>query len=126
VLTALGATVAVLGAAVSAFDDAAHGVLTYALGGHVPATTAIQIESGYFTHPVIAVLSAGVLVLPAGIALLGIALLRSRVVPVWGAVLLVLSPIPIQLADASGPAALAAGVPLLMGLATVARAAFRA
>jgi hypothetical protein len=125
VLTAVAAVVGVVGSVVSAFDDATLGVLTYALAGHVPPTEALRIETAYFGNPVVSTLGTGVMVVPLGMVLLGIAMLRSRAVPGWAAALLVLSPVPVQLVDASGAAALGAGVPLLVGLTVLARALAR-
>lgn len=120
-LTAIGAVVASVGAALMSLGDLAHGALAYALAGHVDAATSLAIQEAYFFHPTIAVISFGGMLLPVGLLVLGIALLRSRVVPRWAAIVLLISPIAITFGFASGPRMLALGLPFVVGMAALAR-----
>lgn len=124
-LTAVGAVVASVGAALMALGDFAHGGLAYALSGHVDATTSLAIQEGYFLHPAIAVTSFGGMLLPVGVVVLGIALLRSRVAPRWAAVVLLVSPLVISVGFASGPRMLVLGLPFVVGMTVLARAIAR-
>ena len=125
VLTAVGAGLAVVGALLSSWGDLAHGALAYALAGQVDAATSLEIQEGYFFHPAVAVMSFGGMLLPLGVVVLGIALLRSRAVPRWAAVVLLISPILITFGFASGPRMALLGLPFVVGMALVARAVAR-
>jgi hypothetical protein len=91
VLTAVGAVFMVIGGALMSLGDLAHGALAYALAGQVGAAESLAIQEGYFLHPAIAVLSFGGMLLPLGVAVLCVGLLRSRAVPRWAVVVLLLS-----------------------------------
>lgn len=124
-LTAVGAAVASVGAALMSLGDLAHGILAYALAGHVDVTTSVAIQEAYFFHPAIAVISFGGMLLPIGVVVLGVALLRSRVVPRWAAIVLLVSPIAITFGFASGPRMLVLGLPFVVGMVALARAIAR-
>ena len=124
-LTVVGAAVMALGAALMSLGDLAHGVLAYALTGQVDAATSLAIQEAYFFHPAIAVISFGGMLLPVGVLVLGVALLRSRAVPRWAAIVLLLSPVVISLGFASGPRMLVLGLPFVVGMAALSRAIAR-
>lgn len=124
-LTAVGAAVASVGAVLMSLGDFAHGALAYAMAGHVDATTSLAIQEGYFLHPAIAATSFGGMLLPVGVLVLGVALLRSRVVPRWAALVLAVSPIVISLGSASGPRMVVFGLPFVVGMTVLARAIAR-
>jgi hypothetical protein len=124
-LTALGAGVMAVGAVLMSLGDLAHGVLAYALSGHVDPATSLEIQESYFFHPAVAVLSFGGMLLPLGVVVLGIALLRSRAVPRWAAVVLMISPVLISVGFASGTRMLVLGIPFVVGLGILARAIAR-
>lgn len=124
-LTAIGAAAMSVGAALMSLGDLAHGALAYALAGHVEATTSLAIQEAYFLHPAIAVTSFGGMLLPVGVLVLGVALLRSRIVPRWSAIVLGVSPIFISLGFASGTRMLLLGLPFMVGMAVLARAIAR-
>lgn len=124
-LTVLGAATASVGAAFMSLGDIAHGALAYALADRVDDATSLAIQKAYFYHPAIAVISFGGMLLPLGVVVLGIALLRSRVVPRWAALVLLVSPIVISFGFASGPRMLVLGLPFIVGTTALARAVAR-
>lgn len=124
-LTAVGAGVMALGGLLMSLGDLAHGVLGYALSGHVDPETSLEIQEAYFFHPAVAVMSFGGLLLPFGVVVLGIALLRSRAVPRWAAAVLIISPVLISVGFASGTRMLLLGIPFVVGLVFLARAMAR-
>jgi hypothetical protein len=124
-LTAVGAGLTAVGGVLMSLGDLAHGALGYALSGHVDPATSLEIQNSYFFHPAIAVISFGGMLLPLGVVVLGIALLRSRAVPRWAAVLLMISPVLITVGFASGPRMALLGIPFVVGLAILARAIAR-
>ena len=124
-LTAIGAGVMAVGGFLMSLGDLAHGALAYALIGQVDPATSLEIQESYFFNPAVAVMSFGGMLLPLGVVLLGIALLRSRAVPRWAAAVLIVSPILISVGFASGTRMLVLGIPFVVGLALVARAMAR-
>ena len=124
-LTAIGAAVMAVGGFLMSLGDLAHGVLAYALVDQVDPATSLEIQESYFFNPAVAVMSFGGMLLPLGVLLLGIALLRSRAVPRWAAAVLIVSPIFITVGFASGTRMLLLGIPFVIGLALVARAMAR-
>jgi hypothetical protein len=124
-LTAVGAGLMAVGGVLMSLGDFAHGVLGYALIGQVDPATSLEIQNSYFFTPAIAVISFGGMLLPLGTVVLGIALLRSRAVPRWAAVVLLTSPVFITLGFASGPRMVYLGIPFVVGLALFARAIAR-
>jgi hypothetical protein len=124
-LTAVGAGAMAVGGVLMSLGDLAHGALAYALSGHVDPATSLEIQESYFFHPAVAVISFGGMLLPLGVVVLGIALLRSRAVPRWAAVVLMISPILISVGFASGTRMLVLGIPFVMGLVILARAIAR-
>jgi hypothetical protein len=86
----------------------------------------VAIQTAYFHHPIIGLVMMGGMLLPAGLIILGIALLVPRAVPRWIAGLLIASPIAIQAAGAAGPWEVLAGLPLLVSCTMLARAVARA
>jgi hypothetical protein len=124
-LTRAGAALTATGAALMSFGDLAHGAVAYALAGHVDAATSLASQDAYFSRPAIAVISFGGMLMPVGVLVLGVALLRSRVVPRWAAIALLVSPIAISWGFASGPRMLVLGLPFLVGMAALGRAIAR-
>ena len=125
VLTAVGATAVVLGAALMSLSDLLHGILTYVLAGHVDATTSLAIHEAYFWLPATAVLNTGSTLLPVGFVVLAVALMRSRAVPRWAAIVLLLGPVGIMLGFEFHNLTLILGLPLVVGMAVLARAIAR-
>jgi hypothetical protein len=125
VLTAIGAGLMVVGAALTSWGDLAHGALAYALAGQVDAAQSLEIQEAYFFHPAVAVMSFGGMLLPLGMVVLGIALVRSRAVPRWAAAVLLVSPVLITVGFASGYRMFLLGIPFVVGLAVLARAVAR-
>ena len=125
VLTAVSATAVVLGAALISLSDLLHGFLQYALAGHVDAATSLTIQMAYFSLPANAVLNTGATLLPLGFVVLAVALLRSRAVPRWAAFVLLLGPVGIMLGFQFHNLTLILGLPLVVGVAALARAIAR-
>ena len=125
VLTAVGAGLMVLGAALMSLSDLLHGFLTYVLAGHVNATTSLAIHEAYFMLPANAVLNNGSTLLPLGLVVLAVALLRSRAVPRWAALVLLLGPVGIMLGFEFHNLTLVFGLPLVVGISVLARAIAR-
>lgn len=94
---AIGAGMSAVGAAASALGDFAHGVLAYVLVGDVSAEQSLEIQEQFFTHPLLAAVTMPGLLLPLGLLVLAGGLLHARAVPVPAAVLLLVSPITVQL-----------------------------
>ena len=124
-LTAIGAATLALGAALMSLGDLAHGAVAYALAGHIDAATSLAIQEEYFLQPAIGVISFGGMLMPVGVLVLGLGLLRSRAVPRWTAIVLLVSPIVISLGFASGPRMLVLGLPFVVGMAALGRAIAR-
>jgi hypothetical protein len=95
-LTGVGAVVGALGALVMSFSDLTHGAVGFALGTHVTPATSMEIHMAYFEHPAILGMNTGPLLLPLGMILLGAGLLRSRAVPRWMPVVVMLTPLAIH------------------------------
>ena len=119
-----GVLTAGTGAVGMGYEAIGHGAVGYALAGRadVPLLVSTHVQTafehlGFSAGPAL----VGVL-FPLGLLLLGIGALRSRATPRWGAVLLLLAPFGIQVAGA-GPWELLGAAPLVIGLATLARAA---
>lgn len=125
ILTISGVAAISLGAALMSLGDLAHGILAFALAGRIDPATSLAIQDDYFMHPAIAVISFGGMLMPLGVLLLGVALLRSHVVPRWAAVVLLVSPVAISLGFASGPRMLVFGLPFVVGMAALSRAIAR-
>jgi hypothetical protein len=83
-----------------------------------------HVQVGFETLPYVGWAGLASAFFPLGCLLLGIGALLSRRVPTWGAILLLLGPVGIMVAGA-GPLELLGTAPLMIGLATVARAAWK-
>ena len=123
--TLVGTVVAAIGAALMSLGDLAHGVVAYALAGHLDASASLVAQEAYFAQPAIMILSMAGMLLPLGLIILGVGLFRARVVPRWLAVLVLISPIAIQAGMASGPRMLAFGLPFVVAMGAMARATAR-
>lgn len=108
------------------YDHLAHGALGYALASDstVPLGMSTHVQVGFETLPYVGWAGLASAFFPLGCLLLGIGALLSRRVPTWGAVLLLLGPVGIMVAGA-GPFELLGAAPLMIGFATVARAAWK-
>lgn len=124
-LTAAGAAVVSAGGGLMALGDVAHGAVAYALIGKVDDTTSLAIQKAYFDHPAILLLSLGGMLLPAGVLVLGAGVLRSGVVPRWTALVLLLSPIAIQIAFVTAIPMAVLGLLFVVGMAGLARSVAR-
>lgn len=122
----VGTVVAAVGAALMSLGDLAHGVVAYALAGHLDASASFAAQEAYFAEPAIMILSMSGMLLPLGLIILGVGLFRSRLVPRWLAVVVLLSPIAIQAGMASGPRMLAFGLPFMVAMGALARETARA
>jgi hypothetical protein len=92
----VGTGLSAVGAAATALGDFAHGALAYVLVGDVPAEQSLEIQQQFFTQPLLAAASMPGMLLPLGLLVTGCGLLWSRAVPVTAAVLLLVSPITVQ------------------------------
>ena len=107
-----------------AFENLSHGILAYALNGRpdVDLHTATQIQLDYFelswTRSIVMLQACALLAM----VVMGIGAIRSRLVPTWAGVVLCVSLFPLFMAP-EGPVGLLAGLPLMVGLAALARSA---
>jgi hypothetical protein len=81
----------------TALGDFAHGSLAYVLVGDVSAEQSLEIQEQFFSQPLLAAVSMPGLLLPLGILVFATGLAYSRAVPLPAALLLLASPIAIQL-----------------------------
>lgn len=124
-LTAAGAAVTAVGAALMSLGDIAHGAVAFALVDHVEVATSLAIQKAYFYNPAIAILSMGGMLLPIGVLVLAAGVLRSRVVARSAAIVLLISPIAVQVAFAAGLPISVLGLPFVVGMTALARAIAR-
>lgn len=122
----VGTVVAAVGAALMSLGDLAHGVVAYALAGHLDAASSLAAQEAYFANPAIMILSMAGMFLPLGLLVLGVGLYRARIVPRWLAITVAVSPIAIQAAMASGPDMVAFGLPFVVAMGALARETARA
>jgi hypothetical protein len=125
-LTVFGSAAGAAGATLMSLADVTHGVVAYALAGQVSPARSIAIQTAYFHNPVIAAIMMGSMLLPVGVLALGASVLWSRVVPRWAGIVLLVSPLLVQAADAAGPGEILCGLPLVIGTSTLACAVWRA
>ena len=92
----VGTGLSAVGAASTALGDFAHGALAYVLIGDVPVEQSLEIQEQFFTQPLLAGVSMPGMLLPVGLLVIGGGLLWSRAVPVPAAVLVLVSPIAVQ------------------------------
>jgi len=120
----VGVIAAAIGTVGMGYDAIAHGMLGYALTGQpkLPLALSAHIQSSYLSLPFAAWSNVAAVAFPLGVLALGIGALRSRRIPVWSAVLLLLGPVGIQFAGA-GPLELLGALPLVIGFAAITRAA---
>ncbi|MBW3663274.1 MAG: hypothetical protein KY469_09265 [Actinobacteria bacterium] len=122
----VGTMVAAVGAALMSLGDLAHGVVAFALAGHVDAAASLAAQEAYFAQPAIMILSMAGMLLPLGLVILGVGLFRAQVVPRWLAAVVLVSPIAVQAGMASGPRMLAFGLPFVVAMGALARETARA
>ena len=123
--TAVGAVMASVGGALMSLGDLAHGSVAYSLVDHVAAADSLAIQEVYFANPAIMAVSMGGMLLPLGVMVLGFGLLRSRLIPRWAAIMLLVSVFLIQAGMAAGPHMAAFGLPFVVGMAVLARGLVR-
>ena len=114
----------VVGGLAWAFENLTHGILAYALNGRtdVDLHTATQVQLDYFDLTwTKSIVLLQVLALLA-IVVMGIGAIRSPRVPTWVGVLLCVALVPVFMAP-EGPVGLLGGLPLMIGLAALARSA---
>jgi hypothetical protein len=125
--TAVGAGIAAVGATCTALGDFAHGALAYVLIGHLDAADSLAVQEDFYSQPALAATTMLGNLLPLGILVLGIGLLRSGAVPWPAAALLAVSPVVAQIGYVATALPMAPMVmPLVVGMAFVARAVWLA
>lgn len=117
----VGTVVAAVGAALMSLGDVAHGVVAFALAGHVDPAASLAAQEAYFAQPAIMILSMAGMLLPLGLIIVGIGLLRTGVVPRWLGAAVLVGPVAIQAGIASGPGMLAFGLPFVVAMSALAR-----
>lgn len=115
-VTGVGALLASLGAALMSLSDIAHGAVGLALRGQVEAAQSLEIHLAYFEQPAVLTLNLGPMLLTLGLVVLGIGLLRSRTIPRWAGVVVLLTPIAVNASFALGLPPYLQAVPLLTGM----------
>lgn len=118
--TGSGAVLASLGAVLMALSDIAHGALGMALRDQVDARRSLEIHLAYFEQPAVLGLNLGPMLLSIGLLLLGIGLLRSRAVPRWSGVAVLLTPIAVNASFALGLPSVLQALPFLAGMLVLA------
>jgi hypothetical protein len=118
--TSAGALLTSFGAVVLAFSDLAHGALGFALAGPVDPETSFEVHSSYFEQPVVFGLNTGTTFLPLGMIVLGAGLLRSRTVPRWKGIVVLLTPVGVNLSMNLAPSTWLHGVPFVVGMVVLA------
>lgn len=124
-LTGVGSLMASFGGVLMALGDLGHGAVAYSLVDQVAVADSLAIQEAYFRNPAIAGVSFGGMLLPLGLIILGVGLLRSGAVPRWAAIVLLISPIVIQAGMAAGPQMVLFGLPLVVGMTALARSLIR-
>jgi hypothetical protein len=121
IVSAVSGTV---GSVLFAWETVAHAAVMQAVASRrLPPDQALQVAKHYVQSAYFFPFSAAAsLFLPLGLLLLGIAMIRSRRIPTWAAVVLTLSPVGVQAGGAAGPRMLLAGLPLIVGCTALARA----
>lgn len=124
-LTAVGAVMASVGGLLMSLGDLGHGAVAFSLAERVAVPESLAIQEAYFSNPAIAVVSFGGMLLPLGVMILAFGLLRSRLIPRWATIVLLVSPVVIQAGMAAGPQMLIFGLPFVVGMTALARTAAR-
>lgn len=117
---AAGAAAFSLGAILMALSDIAHGALGLALRDQVDAGKSLDIHLAYFEHPAILGLNLGPTLLTIGMILLGIGMIRSRLIPNWAGLVVLLTPIAVSGSFALGLPPYLQAVPFLVGVLVLA------
>lgn len=125
VLTAVGVGLVAVGGTLMALGDMAHGALAYALVDHVTPAASLEIQKAFFVHPAYGVMSILGMLAPIGVLVLGAGVLRSGALPRRAALALMLGPILIQVAFATGVPVAVLGIPFVVGAVALARAVVR-
>lgn len=121
-----GAGAVALGALGMGYGAIGHGAAGYALAGRsdVPLVVSVHIQQAFERLPFVSWAGGLAILFPLGVILLGVGALRSRCVPSWTAVLLLLGPVGLQIAGA-GPLELLGAAPLAIGFGSLALATAR-
>jgi hypothetical protein len=125
VLTAVGVGLIAVGGTLMALGDMAHGAVAYALVDHVTPAASLEIQKAFFVHPAFGGMSILGMLAPIGVMVLGAGVLRSRALPRWAALALMLGPILIQVAFATGVPVALLGIPFVVGAVALSRAVVR-
>lgn len=124
-VTATGLVFTSLGALLFSLSDMAHGAVGFALGDHVAPATSFDIHMAYFEHPAILGLNLGPMLLTVGMILLGAGLLRSRAVPRWMGIVVLLAPVAVHVAINLVLPTYLHGLPMAVGMTVFAVAIVR-
>ncbi|MBW3621347.1 MAG: 13E12 repeat family protein [Actinobacteria bacterium] len=92
----------------------------------VDAAASLAAQEAYFAQPAIMILSMAGMLLPLGLIILAIGLVRTGVVARWLGAAVLVGPIAIQAGMASGPRMLAFGLPFVVAMGALARETARA
>ena len=119
-----GVTLSGVGAAAMGYEAVGHGAVGYALAGRpdVPLAVSVHVQDAFEHLGFSSATGFTSILFPLGLVLVGVGAIRCPRTPSWGGVLLLAAPFGIQIAGA-GPVELVGAAPLVVGLATVARAA---
>ncbi|CAN5576177.1 hypothetical protein BH23ACT7_BH23ACT7_26540 [soil metagenome] len=124
-LTAAGVIIVSLGAAVMALGDIAHGALGFALIEPVDAATSFEVQKAYYEGPMAPGLNLGTMLLPLGMILAGVGLLRSRLHARWVGIVIALSPFAVQASFALDLPTYLHLIPFAIGMSVYAMAVVR-
>jgi hypothetical protein len=127
VLTQVAAAAMAIGGLGAILETVTHGVLAYALGAdhRVDVHLSTQVQLHWFHTAWGQALEVGNGIALLSLILAGIALLRSRAVARWAAVLVLLAPVSILFGGGNPVGNVLSLVPLAVGFTAVARAAVR-
>jgi hypothetical protein len=114
-----------LGAAVMALGDIAHGALGFALIEPVDAATSFEVQKAYYEGPMAPGLNLGTMLLPLGMILAGVGLLRSRLHARWVGIVIALSPFAVQASFALDLPTYLHLIPFAIGMSVYAMAVVR-
>jgi hypothetical protein len=126
VLTQVAVVIAAVGTLANAVETIMHSFVAYALAERSDVSTAmsVDIQKDYFARPWAAAVESLAFLAVLSLVFIGAAMIRSRAIPRWCAVLCFLSPVPLLIAGA-GIAVIPAYVPLAIGFGAIGLAAAR-
>lgn len=115
-----GAAAASVGAIFMSLGDIAHGSVSFAVAGQVGSAEALAAEKAFFSDPMIGMLMAPGTLLPLGVLVLGAGLLLSRLVPRWAGIVILTSPIFVQVGLSGAIPSYLFPVPFVVGMTVLA------